>query len=107
MKWVDEYAWLTATRDYPGYTLVTRAMDDIDFRIPVPSGSILRFNIRQCGKGTSSVTYTVNVYADPPNSEEEDSVFSTSVTFVSIDRQKRKRALPDKIELRSEKNCSE
>ena len=32
LKWVDEFAWLVASRDYPGCTFVTVAMDDIVFR---------------------------------------------------------------------------
>ena len=102
LKWVDEYAWLTAARDYPGYALVTRAMDDINFRVPVKSGSILRFDIHRREQRTTSVTYQVNVYADAPGSDDEVYVFSTSVTFVSIDNDKKKRPLPREVRLRSE-----
>ena len=45
LKWVDEYAWLVASRDFPGCPLVTVGMDKISFRRPVENGSILRFHI--------------------------------------------------------------
>jgi acyl-CoA hydrolase len=102
LKWVDEFAWLTASRDFPGYVLVTRAMEKINFHTPVTNGSILRFSLAHSSQGTSSVTYRVNVYGDAPGATEEQHVFSTSVTFVSVDEAGRKRELPHKQELRSE-----
>ncbi|MEJ2525186.1 MAG: hypothetical protein P8Y73_06405 [Desulfuromonadales bacterium] len=32
LQWVDEYAWLVASRDFPGCPLVTVGMDKISFR---------------------------------------------------------------------------
>jgi hypothetical protein len=32
LKWVDEFAWLAAARDFCGSVLVTRAMDNSEFR---------------------------------------------------------------------------
>ena len=87
LKWVDENAWLVASMEYPARHLVTRAMDRIDFKTPVPSGSILRFRILREREGSSSVTYGVNVYA------HESPVFSTSVTFVCVDEQGNKQPL--------------
>ena len=77
LKWVDEYAWLVAARDFPGCTLVTRGMDRIVFSKQVRNGSILRFSILPWKQGNSSVTYTVEVYADRPGGLEEEQVFST------------------------------
>ena len=94
LKWVDENAWLTAAKGYPGCRLVTRAMEKIEFRHPVPSGSILRFDINEKSRGTSSLTYTVDVWADEPGGLEEKLVFSNSVTFVCVDRGGRKSTLP-------------
>ena len=102
LRWVDEYAWLVAARDFPGYRLVTRAMERAEFRTPVPSGSILRFNILPVHRGESSVTYSVEVYADQPGSESELHVFSNRVTYVSVDEGGRKRDLPRTSPLRSE-----
>jgi len=102
LKWVDEFAWLVAARDYPNEMLVTRAMDSIEFKTKVQNGSILRFQILPQRKGSTSITYSVNVYADAPRESKEEHVFSTNVTFVSIDGKGHKKILPLKDRLRSE-----
>ena len=105
LKWVDEFAYLAAARDYPGVKLVTRAMDAIEFRTHVVNGSILRFRILPLRKGETSVSYEVKVYADAPGSEEEALVFSTHITFVAVDPEGRKAALPRKESLLSESDA--
>ena len=102
LSWVDEFAWLTAARDFPGFKLVTRAMDKISFEKTVPNGSILRFHILPCNQGNSSITYMVNVFADTPGGEKEIMVFETKVTFVSISEAGEKVPLPKKEILRSQ-----
>jgi acyl-CoA hydrolase len=37
LTWVDEFAWIVASREYAGFRLVTRAMDEVQFRTPVSS----------------------------------------------------------------------
>ena len=107
LKWVDEYAWLVASRDFPGCPLVTVGMDRISFRQPVANGSILRFHILPIHLGETSVQYGVNVFADAPGSQGEVEVFSTTVTFVHVDRQGTKLPLPRQEVLRSERPDSE
>ena len=102
LSWVDEFAWIFASLDFPGCSLVTVGMDRVSFKERVESGSILRFNIIPAHRGTSSVSYAVNVYADAPGAAEEKAVFSTKVTFVRIDADGRKATLPDTSVLRSE-----
>lgn len=86
LKWVDEFAWLAATLDYPNSTFVTVAMDDIEFKKRVTNGSILRFDIKHIKKGNTSVTYQVQVFAKETKiSSENFLAFKTKVTFVNID----------------------
>lgn len=105
LSWVDEHAWLTAARDFPGYKLVTRGMDKISFEKAVPNGSILRFHVLPCQQGNSSITYSVDVYAESPDKPEagESLVFATKVTFVSVTDDGHKNALPKKEKLRSQR----
>jgi acyl-CoA hydrolase len=103
LKWVDENAWLVATLDFPGYRLVTRGMEESDFKTPVANGSILRFSIIPFRQGRTSVTYTVEVLADEPGALREKHVFSTRVTFACVDEQGLKRPLPRHKPLRSER----
>jgi acyl-CoA hydrolase len=101
LKWVDEFAWLVASRDFPGCTFVTVAMDDIVFRQRVDNGSILRFSILPAQQGHTSITYTVDVWADAPGAMVERQVFSTRITFVRLDAAGKKQALPAAGPLRS------
>jgi len=101
LKWVDENAWLVAARDFPGYVLVTRAMDDIDFKNRVLNGSILRFNVIPHRLGKTSVTYQVVVYADAPGENEENKVFTTHITFACVDEHGQKKSLPRISQFRS------
>ncbi len=94
LKWIDEYTWLAAARDYPGYILVTRAMDTIQFRKRVRNGAILRFSMVKQKQGTSSVTYATEVFASDQTSISEELVFSTHVTFVAVNELGEKVTLP-------------
>jgi acyl-CoA hydrolase len=102
LKWVDEFAWLVTTRDFPGYSLVTRGMENLEFKMRILNGSILRFQILPLRQGHSSVTYGVNVYSDEPEATGEKWVFSTRITFVCVDAEGKKALLPKPEKLRSE-----
>lgn len=94
LKWVDECAWMAASREFPGCSLVTVAMDNIVFKEKVLNGSILRFDVRWQRQGTTSVTYDVQVFADAPGARREKLVFSTQVTFVHVNARGKKKPLP-------------
>jgi Acyl-CoA hydrolase len=92
LMWVDKYAWMAASLDFPGKKLVTRAMDSIDFTASAPNGSILRFVIEKGRTGNTSVTYSVRVFCnvpgDPtslPRQKGEYKIFENNITFVAID----------------------
>lgn len=94
LKWVDENAWMSATREYPDCTLVTINMDACRFKHRVENGAILRFQMERAEQRRTSVVYTVNVFADEPGAKKEKEVFSTQVTFVRLDDKGRPCALP-------------
>jgi len=93
LKWVDEYAWIAASLDYPGCEFVTIGMDAAEFRRGVHKGAILRFEIEKTREGTTSVVYAVKVFADNIETGVEEQVFSTQVTFVCLDSDGNKRRL--------------
>jgi acyl-CoA hydrolase len=101
LKWVDEYAWIAASLDFPHCSLVTVAMDQVEFKEPAAAGSILRFHVLPHEQGTTSVTYSVEVFADEPGADDEKLIFSTHITFVRVDEQGRKAPLPHRDSLRS------
>ncbi len=84
LKWVDELAWIAASLEFPGCTMVTLAMDRIEFRHTVRCGAILRIEVRHAQTGTTSAAYTVRVFADEPGAAEERDVFETTVTLVRV-----------------------
>ena len=91
LKWVDEAAYIAARTEYPQHEFVTVAMNKVEFKKRVNLGVILRFHVRQARLGRTSVDYQVEVYANQPIEESTDAIFSTTVTFVCIDTQGRKK----------------
>lgn len=94
LKWIDENAWMAATREYPGCNLVTVGMEACHFKHRVINGSILRFHMKKTAQGRTSLTYNVVVFADAPGAIEEEEVFSIAVSFVNLDPQGRPLKLP-------------
>lgn len=84
LKWVDEFAYITANLDFPGNRFVTIALDDVVFKNPIREGEILCFDIQVLKKGNSSVTYQVKVIGEkyaPKNLP----LFETRIVFVNVD----------------------
>jgi acyl-CoA hydrolase len=94
LKWVDEIAWIAASRDYPGCRFVTVAMNSVEFHRGVHQGDVLRFNAREHERGRTSVQYAVSAFCDDLESGGEEAIFSTCVTFVRLDDAGQKIPLP-------------
>lgn len=94
LKWVDEYAWISASLDYPGAQFVTIAMDKVEFRKNIRNGTILKFIIERGRVGTTSVQYGVLVFRGNGDVCDNELLFSTNVTFVNVDGQGQKVKLP-------------
>jgi acyl-CoA hydrolase len=94
LKWVDEYAWIAASLEYPGCHFVTIAMDSVEFRKSVKEGSILKFVAKKKRKGKTSVQYSVNVFRSNFEGIKDDLIFSNHVTFVRVDAEGRKLPVP-------------
>lgn len=94
LKWVDEYAWIGASLEYPGAQFVTIAMDKVEFRKNIRNGTILKFVIERGRVGTTSVQYGVLVFRGNGDECDNELLFSTNVTFVNVDKQGKKMALP-------------
>ena len=92
LKWVDEFAYIAATIEYPGYNFVTIGMDKVEFKKSVRQGTILKFLVEKTKVGRTSLQYLVHVYRSN-NLEENNFIFSTKVTFVRVDEQGRKMVL--------------
>ncbi|MDW7774337.1 MAG: hotdog domain-containing protein [Desulfobulbaceae bacterium] len=84
LKWVDEYAYIAATMEYPGSNFVTVAMDKVVFKKSARKGTILKFFVEKIKEGMTSVQYNVRVFHGN-SMEDDDLIFSTGVTLVRID----------------------
>ena len=84
LKWLDEFAYITAQLEFPGHRFVTIAMNNVEFRHPIICGQILRFAVTRGRLGTTSVEYQVEVYDDPGDTEDVI-LFATQVIFVNLD----------------------
>lgn len=84
LKWLDEFAYITASMEFPGHRFVTIAMNNVEFKHPILCGQILRFTISRARLGGSSVEYLVEVYGEKSNDVTEQVLFATSITFVNL-----------------------
>jgi acyl-CoA hydrolase len=88
LAWIDETAWIAASRDYPGCQLVTVGMREVAFKRSVREGALLRIEALRSRVGETSVSYAVTV------DKEGEEIFSTEVTLVRVDGEGRKQSLP-------------
>lgn len=90
LAWIDEASWIAASLDYPHCQFVTVAMDTVEFHHSVRDGTILRISCGREREGKTSATYSVKVI-DEKNGPGP--IFSTRVTFVSVDDEGKKRPI--------------
>lgn len=94
LKWIDEYAWIAATLDYPESSFVTIALNEVTFKKSIKEGTILKFIILKTKSGNTSVQYYVEVFCTTKCHRKMDMVFSTHITFVNLDEKGNKKSLP-------------
>jgi acyl-CoA hydrolase len=82
LAWIDEASWIAASIEYPRCQFVTVAMATVEFHHSVREGTILTIQCERSGEGTTSVTYAVTVW---DRKTRPGPIFSTAVTFVSVD----------------------
>ena len=90
LAWIDEASWIAASLDYPHCQFVTVAMDTVEFHHSVRDGTILRISCVLDREGTTSATYAVTVIDEKAGAAP---IFSTRVTFVSVDDAGQKRSI--------------
>jgi acyl-CoA hydrolase len=90
LAWIDEASWIAASLDYPHCQFVTVAMDTVEFHHGVREGTILKIICEREREGTTSVCYGVAVIDEKAGCQ---AIFTTRVTFVSVDDAGRKRPI--------------
>ncbi len=88
MQLMDEVAFITATR-FSRLRMVTVSSDRIDFKIPIPSGTIIELAGRVTYLGRTSLKIRVDIYIEQMYSEARAKAVSGEFTFVALDEYKR------------------
>ena len=80
LKWVDEYAYITATLPFPGNRFVTVSLDEVNFNHPVLPGEILCFDVNRVHRGNTSLKYSVEVMGEKLAGHDQP-LFATHVSL--------------------------
>ncbi|MGM0658047.1 MAG: acyl-CoA thioesterase [Pseudomonadota bacterium] len=84
MKWMDEVAFLAATR-YARRQVVTVSMDRVDFKVPIAKGSIVELVGEVTRVGNTSVTVTVRIFREDPFTGGQELAIQGELVMVSVD----------------------
>lgn len=88
MHLMDEVAFITATR-FTRQRTVTVSSDRIDFKMPIPAGTIIELIGRVSYIGKTSLKIKVEVWIEQMYSEHREKAISGEFTFVAIDDNKK------------------
>src|ERR1700760_2173448 len=92
MALMDEVAFITATR-FSRKRMVTVSSDRIDFKKPIPGGTIVELIGRVTYVGNTSLKVGVEIWTEEMYSEARDKAVSGTFTFVALDEHKHPVAL--------------
>lgn len=97
MQLMDEVAFITATR-FTRKKVVTISSDKINFKSPIPSGTIIELIGKVSKIGTTSLDIKVDIFIEQMYSEQRDKAISGNFTFVAIDENKQPTPIIDELE---------
>lgn len=88
MQLMDETAFISATR-FSRQRMVTVSSDRIDFKRPIPAGTIVELQGKVTYLGNTSLKVRVDIYIEQMYCEGREKAISGEFTFVAIDENKR------------------
>jgi len=88
MQLMDETAFIAATR-FSRQQMVTVSSDKIDFKQPIPAGTIIELKGKVAYLGTTSLKVRVDIYVEEMYSNSREKAVSGEFTFVAIDKDKK------------------
>ncbi len=94
---MDEIAFMTATR-FSRKTIVTVSSDKIDFKHPIPAGTLVELIGKVTRVGRSSVDVQVDVFIESMYRDGREKAISGNFTLVAINENKRPVPVLDEIE---------
>ncbi|PTA69653.1 acyl-CoA thioesterase [Deinococcus arcticus] len=90
---MDSAAFIAATR-YCRRKVVTRHLDAMEFRRPIPQGSLVELVARVLRTGRTSMTVLVELFREPMDSDERELSCTGTFTLVALDSQGQPVAVP-------------
>lgn len=88
MQLMDEVAFITATR-FTRKKVVTVSSDRIDFKVPIPAGTIIELIGKVSRVGNTSLDVTVEIFIEEMYSEKREQAITGSFSFVALDENKK------------------
>lgn len=88
MQLMDEVAFITATR-FTRLPVVTIASDRIEFKKPIPAGTIIELVGKVVKIGNTSLDVRVDIFVENMYAEGREKAISGTFTFVAIDEHRR------------------
>ncbi len=88
MLLMDEVAFITATR-FTRKRCVTVSSDRIDFKMPIPAGTIIELVGKVSKIGNTSLDVKVEIYIEQMYDEKREKAITGNFTFVALDEHKK------------------
>lgn len=88
LAWMDEVAFITATR-FGRCPFVTVSLERIDFKHPIPAGTIVELAARVESVGRTSLTVRIDVFVEDMFKADRLKAVTGLFTMVAIDEHKR------------------
>jgi acyl-CoA hydrolase len=87
MQLMDEVAFIAATR-FSRQRMVTVSSDKIDFKKPIPAGTIVELIGKVTYIGSTSLKIRVDIFIEQMYSDSREKAVTGEFTFVAIDENK-------------------
>lgn len=87
LQWMDEVAFIAATR-FTREKVVTVSSDKVNFKTPIPSGSLVELDAQIVRVGNTSVEVKVDVYKEDMYSDTRVLALTGSFVMVATGRKK-------------------
>ncbi|MDA8621772.1 acyl-CoA thioesterase [Psychrosphaera sp.] len=98
LAWMDEVAFICATR-FCRKPLVTISSDRVDFKEPIPAGSIVELVASVSQIGRTSMVVEVNIFIEGMYKDDKHKAISGSFKFVALDENRKPTPVLSDIEM--------
>ena len=88
LQLMDEAAFICATR-FSRQKVVTVSSDRVDFKKPIPSGTLVELVANVDSVGKSSIVVGVDIFVEEMYSEKRDRAVHGTFTMVAVDDEKK------------------